>query len=55
MFCFTAFRIINTSHKPIVIEMQNAVRSTSQRDNDYKLRNSDINKEVCSNETHLYK
>jgi hypothetical protein len=35
MYSFTEFRIIISSLMPIIIEMDNDVRFSSQRDNDY--------------------
>jgi hypothetical protein len=51
---FSGIRIIINSLMPIVIEMDNAMRFASQRENYYKRRNSDINKEYLRKKLIIY-
>jgi hypothetical protein len=55
LLCFSVLRIIISSPMPINIEMDNAVRFVSRRENDYYQRSSYINKEYVRMKLSIYK
>jgi hypothetical protein len=54
LISFSGFRIFINSLMPIFIEMDNAVRFASQRENNYKQRSSDINKDYLRMKLIIY-